>query len=281
MLLTILSTLLLAIPSPAQDTLVSLAAGDRLVLGDISGFVAVSSWEEDALKIRTDRLDDTEIQILRHGNRLELRLLDRKGRVRPMDLDLRVPAWMGLEMSGRDLEVDIRDLEGEVKVRSLDGDLFFRNLSGRLEAASVQGSIEARGLHGVARLRTGHDDVTVDGASGSLSIETISGDLELQDMAAMVLEARTTSGDVDFQGRFSREGEYTFRSHDGDLTLSIQEPVELDVSVLVYSGEFHSDFPVRAESFRSGRALRFTLGDGGGSLMLETFDGDIEIRRRR
>lgn len=281
MLLTLLSALLMGLPSPANDTIVSLEAGDRLILEDFSGFVAVRSWERDALEIRSDAGDNSQIRIQRSGSRLELRVLDRKGRDRSVDLDLTVPAWISLEVSGRDLEVDIQDIEGQVEVRNLDGDLFFQNLSGLLEATSVRGAIEARGLHGVARLRTGHDDVEIDGASGSLSLETISGDLDLRNMAPVRLEARTTSGDVNFHGRFLKEGEYIIRSHDGDLTLALLEPVDLDVSVLVYSGEFHSHFPVRAESFRTGQDLRFTLGGGGGSLVLETFAGDIEIRGQR
>lgn len=278
MFLTLVSALLLGIPASAQDTLVSVEAGDRLVLDQFSGYLEVRGWGRDEMEVRSDRGEGARLEVRRSGNRLELHVVDRKGRDRDGDLYLQVPVWMEVDISGRDLEVDIRDLEGKVTARNLDGDLSFRNLSGILDATSVQGAIEARELRGISRLRTGHDDIELNGASGELILETISGDLDLRNLAPTRMEIRTTDGDVDFHGRLARDGDYAIRSHDGDLTLTLEEPVHLDVSVLVYDGEFHSDFTVRAEGFQSGQELRFRIGDGGGRLVMETFDGDIDIQ---
>jgi len=278
MFLALVSAVLLSLNPPARDTLVSVEAGDRLVLDQFSGYLEIRSWGRDEMEIRSDRGEGAHVQVHRSGNRLELHFVDPKGRDRDGDLYLQVPVWMDVNVSGRDLEVDIRDLEGNVTVRNLDGDLSFRNLSGVLDATSVQGGIQAADLRGIATLRTGHDDVEVNGASGELSLETISGDLELRNMSPTRMDVRTTSGDVDFHGSLPRDGDFSMRSHDGDLALVLLEPLHLDVSVLVYDGEFHSEFPVRTEGFQSGQELRFRIGDGGGRLVLKTFDGDIEIQ---
>lgn len=281
MFLALLTSAVLGLAPTSQDTVMAVRAGDRLVLDGFSGFVSVRSWDREDMEVRSDVEEDARIRVNRSGSRLNLQVEDRRSRGRELELELRIPAWMGVEINGRELEVDLRDLNGSVQVRNMDGDISLHNLGGPVEARSVQGGIQARGLRGAANLRTGHDDVEVDGATGELWIETISGDLELQNMTPRRLEVETTSGDVEFQGSLSRGGEYMFRSHDGDLTLVLSEPLDMDVSVLVYDGEFQSDFPIKAQGLRSGEELRFTLGSGGGRLVLETFDGDIEILSRR
>ena len=279
MIFVLITGVLLGLNPPAQDTVVNLSTGDRLILEGLSGAVSVEAWDRDNLELRSRSREDVRFGVRRSGSRLEVVPLGRRGGHEEVELRLRVPPWISLDISGRDLDVDVRGLTGEVSLRNLDGDLSLADLSGSVEAISVQGSIEAQEIHGTVRLRTGDDDVEVDGASGDLRIETISGDLELRNMAPIRLEIGPTSGDVEFQGTLSPAGDYLLRSHDGDLTLTLMEPPDLVVSVLVYDGEFRSDFPVRTRGFRSGQDFSFALGDGGGQLRLETFDGDIRLLR--
>jgi DUF4097 and DUF4098 domain-containing protein YvlB len=280
MVITLLTALLLAPSHPAvQDTLVALQQGDRVILSGFSGAISVETWNREGMDVWSDAGEDARIRVVRSGSRLELRVEDEKGRNRDVELRLTVPAWLGLEVSGRDLEVEVHGLEGEVHIRNLDGDIVLSDLSGPVEAVSVQGGIQARELNGPARLKTGNDDIEVHGATGDLWIETIAGELDLKDLSSRRLEVSTTSGDVDFQGRLQPSGEYTFQSHDGDITLILSEPVDQEVSVLVYDGEFTSSFPVRARGIRSGEDFSFKLGDGSGRLRLQTFDGDIRILR--
>lgn len=53
------------------------------------------------------------------------------------------------------------------------------------------------------------------------------------------------------------------------------------VSVATFDGEFVSDFPVRVERFRGGRAFEFTLGDGQARIEIEVFDGEIHLQESR
>ena len=90
-----------------------------------------------------------------------------------------------------------------------------------------------------------------------------------------------TGGEIEFTGRMVEGGQYTFFTHDGDVFLSLVPPVNLDATVLTYDGEFTSDFPVRASSFRSGEGIQFRTGSGGTRLQIETFKGEIRLRRQR
>jgi len=275
----ILAALLLGSPLSARDTLFQLREGDRLVLEDFSGSVDVGVWGREALEAVSDSDEATEFEFHRSGSRVEMRVLDRKSRNRTGELRLRVPEWLSLEFSGRKLDAEIRGVAGSVKIRNLQGDLLLEDLAGEVDVVSVEGEITARGLGGLAHLRTGDEGLTVMDSSGELVLQTVSGDMELTDLTSRGISARTTSGDIDFSGQLQQGGRFSFQSHSGDLTLELREPIDLDVTVLAYEGEFESDFPVRTRGFRSGQEMAFIIGAGGGRLILEAFDGEIRLRR--
>jgi len=279
MLELILAALLLGNPVSARDTTFQLRKGDRLVLEDFNGSVDVGVWGRDILEAVSDSDVATDFEFERSGSRVEMRVSDRKNRNRTRDLRLRVPVWLSLEFSGRNLDAQIRGVEGSVAIKNLNGDLVLEDLSGDVEAVTVEGEILARGLGGVARLSSGDGDLTIRDSSGELTLKTVSGDMDLLDLSPRGISARTTSGEIDFTGQLNGEGRFSFQTHSGDLTLILRDPIDLDVTVLAYQGEFQSDFPVRTQGFRSGQEIAFVIGAGGGRLILEAFDGEIRLGR--
>jgi len=261
------------------DTLVEVRQGDRLVLRDFGGVVLVEIWDRPMLRAEVEAKGSVPLRIQRSGSSLELGFAGGGAQDRRKELRVTVPPWMKLEISGRELDVEVRGLEGDVTVRNLRGDLSFRNLGGVVEAYTVEGSIEAHNLTGSARLRTGDDELWVGSSSASLDLETVDGEIRMEGVDALRVSARTTEGEIEFSGRILEGGEYGFFSHGGDIQLRLVPPVNLDATVLAYEGEFESDFPVRTSGFRSGEGLEFTLGTGGARLVIETFDGEIQLLR--
>ena len=279
MLKILLATVLLGVPTSVQDTVVQVREGDHLVLRDFSGAVQVEAWNRNELRAEADDEETLLFLFSRSGGRIELGVRDRKDRNRTEDLRLLIPAWMDLEVSGRNVDVEVRGLGGEVLIRNLEGDIVLQELSGTIEVSTVEGSIEARGLRGTARLNTGDDDITVIESSAELELESVEGDIQLYRSTTRRIEARTTDGDVAFTGRLLPGGVYAFHSHGGELTLALEPPVNADVTALVYKGEFQSDFPIRAQGYRSGEDLRFVIGEGGAQVLLNAFDGEVILRR--
>jgi hypothetical protein len=262
-----------------QDTVIPVGAGDRLFLGELSGNLVIEAWDRDEIRAEAEDEEALLFLVSRAGSRIELGARDRKERRRSEDLRLWVPSWMDLEVSGRELDVSVRGLDGRVTVRTLEGDVTLEGLRGRVEVSVVEGEIVARRLLGSARLKTGEDEITLSECSAEISLETISGDVEIRGSGSPSVEIRTTDGDVDFTGRLVPGGSYEFHSHGGDLTLTLERPVDADVTVLVYEGDFRSDFPVRTRGFRSGQDMRFTIGEGGARVLLNAFDGEVVLRR--
>lgn len=274
-----LSVLALGSAVPAQDTLVDLRRGDTVVLEDLSGRVSVESWDRPFLRVESQDRDPGTMDLRRSGDRLVA--VPRKGRsaVEELEVSLVVPSWINLEISGRELEVRVEGLQGGVVVRTLDGDLVLEDLGGEVTARSVGGTVEGSGLRGRTRIRTGDGDIRLQGCSGELNLETVDGDIRMEAMEARLISLKSTDGDVEFDGRLLAGGRYDLVSHSGDLELLLRSPVDADVVLQVYDGEFESDFPVRARGFRSDEALEFTLGRGGSALTLESFSGDITLSR--
>lgn len=276
--LVLLSAVVLGGLVSPPDTLVDLRRGDVLVLEQRKGSVQVETWDRPLLSLEGEE-GGGGIRVRRSGSRVEIR--SEEGPDRATDLRIVMPRWGHLEITGREMEVKVRGVEGDVVVRNLDGDVRLEDVTGEVFVRSVEGTVEGEGLTGEVRIETGNGDIRLRGVSGRLELETVDGEVRLRDVASTRISLETTDGDVDFLGRFLPGGHYSFVSHGGDMVFSIREPVDLDVSALVYDGDFRSDFPVRARGFRSGEEVEFTIGGGGARVSLKTFDGDVTLRAVR
>jgi hypothetical protein len=94
------------------------------------------------------------------------------------------------------------------------------------------------------------------------------------------VEANTVDGAVSYRGRVTPQGRYRLGSHDGDITMEVPE-LSAVVSVSTFEGEFSTcGYPAtisNAGPRRSKKRFRFTVGDGGARVDLESFDGGIYL----
>lgn len=259
------------------DTLLEVRAGDQLLMHDLNGDVVVDVWDRSYLQAEAYLEDGTSISFHRRGSRIQTSLSGRRSRG-DVEIRVRVPTWLALEVTGRDLSVAVRGLEAELSIHTLYGDVVLEDLAGVVQVYATDGEVDAVGLTGPARLRTGDADLTVRDSYGSLELETVDGEVHLEGIVSPEVSVRTTDGEIDFEGSFRPGGDYGFFSHGGNITLRLESPLNLEARILAYGGEFGSDFPVRATAFRSGEGMQFTMGSGGSTLTVESFRGDVRFR---
>lgn len=260
------------------DTLLQVRQGDRLSIQDFSGSVTVEAWNESAVRVRSDRREGDEIGISRHGQEIRVRALGRDGR-EERRLRVQVPAWLALEIVGRELDADVEGMTGDVEVRSGEGDLWIRDVAGSVVARALDGEVIIANASGRVEVFSGDDNVTLDGVSGDVLADVVDGDLEVAGVISGRVEASTIDGEILFQGTVAPNGECHLTTHSGDVTVLLDERANLDVVVTAYSGGLRSDFPIRLARYREGEEMRFTLGDGGARLVVEAFDGDVSLVR--
>lgn len=291
MLPILLASAVLAIPpvivdtvvvatAPVADTVVDLSRGDRVVLENVDGEVRLTTWNRDELEVRTTDDSRAALSVRRSGSSLQLRPDDSKGRRRGVEVEIRLPSWVDIEISGRSLDVRVNGVGGMLSITTVRGDVWVENTTGNVSVRSVQGEIVIVDASGTISASSQGDDVRLRRVSGSVQVHSGAGDLTLTDMEAHSVRAETQDGDITFSGSLMSGGDYAFFVHDGDATISIPEGTGARVKASVFDGEFTSDFPVLVDRYTGGREFEFAIGDAGARLDISVFDGEIQLRRQ-
>jgi DUF4097 and DUF4098 domain-containing protein YvlB len=261
------------------DQTVNVQKGMRVDLQNFAGDVIVKTWERDAVRVRARHSSRSKIDITPRDQVLRI---SHEG-MYSVDYELTVPAWIALKVECQEGDVDIDGLAGGATINTTEGDIILRNLGGPASVESIEGDILIEGGRGRIQVKTTDGDITVSKASGELLLESIDGTIKLTDVTATALEASTVDGDILFSGTFQGSGRYRFESHDGDVTLMIPETTSATFTIRRYdsSRKLDSTLPLKpvGDTSRARRAT-YTLGGGAAQVEIESFDGDVVIKKR-
>jgi hypothetical protein len=168
----------------------------------------------------------------------------RDGNDTRIDYEVRVPA--GVNFVGQTVT------EGVV----LDG------LRGNAEGYSVAGDVRISDVRGVA----------VDAAS-------ISGDITFDRVDATQVYGGTLSGNVQFTGSVQRQGDYSFLTYTGELSVALPASSGVTLSVISPRDGLHSSVALTPVN-QGPRRRRFSGRQGNGSarMSLTTLNGEVVIR---
>lgn len=191
----------------------------------------------------------------------------------------------GVRVIARSQSGDMKILgtRGAVEAHANSGDLEIEGVDGRLEINTLSGSTTAHNVRGDVDVETTSGDVSIFDLAGSADIGTVSGTVELRGVTGKTVRAKTTSGDVRFDGLIDAAGSYDFTTHSGDIEMHVQRDASAQLTVSTWSGGISSDFPITLRpgdhSIGSGTGKRYTfeIGGGGARITAETFSGDITL----
>src|SRR6266545_2990329 len=122
-------------------------------------------------------------------------------------------------------------------------------------------------------------DINVDGVQGAISAETTNGELRLTGIQSSSVDAGTINGDVLFEGTVTDGGSYSLGSHNGDITVSIPERANVTITAATANGDIDASFPLPLTSGAGRHRKTFKIGAGTARMELESFQGDIDLRR--
>jgi hypothetical protein len=89
------------------DTVFAVQPGDLLVIPGFSGEVTVEAQEGSSVRMISDQDDGVGFSVTREGRRFMARTAGRKGR-EDGDITVYVPAWLSVEVSGAEVDADVR-----------------------------------------------------------------------------------------------------------------------------------------------------------------------------
>jgi hypothetical protein len=264
--------------TPQTDKTVPVARGARLNLDNQAGEVVIRTWDRDSLRVLARHLPRVTVDIQTTSNIVGIRSRG-SGSV---DYEITAPAWLPMKVSGQFLYIGIEGAQNEVSAETTRGDIVVKGGSGFVTAKSVHGEIILEDAKGKITASSINEGIRITGAGGEITADTTNGDIVLSKIQAKSVEAATVNGDIHYEGPVPASGQYRFTTHNGDITLTVPESSNATLSVRTYNGDFQTGgLPVKqVGDKRKGRRTTYILGTGGGAeLEMESFGGDIRLRR--
>jgi DUF4097 and DUF4098 domain-containing protein YvlB len=280
MLNTLLTSVLISAAVTQQtDTVFAVQPGARLDVDAFRGEVVVRTWSQNEMRIVAYHASRTRVGITQSSSVVRLRPQAYRG-VANVDLEITVPAGTDIDVNGTFMNADLSGELGEVRVETVQGDLAAAGATGFAYLYSVQGDVRLENATGDLTVHSVHGSLTVSQAAGSVTADATHGGITLSDIESSRVEATTVSGTVRFDGTIEDGGRYRLSTHSGNVILAVPENINAAISVATFSGSFDAGFPVTLTETRQGRQFSFTIGNGSARIDLESFSGDIDLRRR-
>jgi DUF4097 and DUF4098 domain-containing protein YvlB len=290
--------LLVAVAGPAAaGTPISenrkVSADARIDVSNIKGQVTVSGWDKNEVSI-TGTLGDgaKHLNVDGGGQHLTIKVEppDKQGwfswgaesRMGDTVLDLKVPRSAEMKIEVVSADVALSGVAGRsLDVNSVSGKLRLDTDAKEVEIDSVSGNIDLTGKAERGHLETVSGNVRARGLGGQVKFETVSGDIDAENGDYREISAGTVSGDINLRGKPSKDARIDVETMSGDVHLYLPSDLSAHLSATTFSGTIRSDFgKVREEDHGPGSSLDATVGDGNSRVNLQTFSGDIEVRRQ-
>lgn len=263
------------------DTTFAFDKNGSVNLTTANGSIVVNGWSRNEIRVRAVSEDDN-IRFSASSARVTL---DVGGSRRGSDTRFELSVPYGVRINAQTLSGDIRvrGTRGPVEAHAQNGDIDVEEVATRLDISSFNGDVTARNIGGDCTVNSLSGGIRLTDVRGSVDASTVSGDIDLRGILAKLVRAKTTSGDVTFDGAIDAAGRYEFNSHSGDVGLRIPRDASAQLTVSTWSGAIDSQFPITLrpgeQSIGVTKSKRFTfeIGGGGARITVEAFSGDINI----
>jgi DUF4097 and DUF4098 domain-containing protein YvlB len=252
--------------------------GTLTVIGG-NGDVIITGTNAASVHVRATS-DDNNLRIDASSSRMSLEVTNRhSGDSR---IEVSVPYGVRVILHSLSGDISVRGTRGEIEAHAQNGDVLVEDAT-RLDVNTLSGGITASGIRGDVAIQSTSGDVKITDLRGDADVQTVSGDIDLRSVTAKVVRAKTTSGDVVYDGIIDKAGRYDLSANSGDVRLHIPRDAGAQLTVSTWNGEFQSDFPITLRPGEHGigssnsKHLTFEINGGGARISAETFSGDVTV----
>jgi len=281
---------------------VSLAKDGEVILENISGSIEVKSWDKgevkiDALKISKastlavakENVKKVKIIVEKEGKTLRItteypKKLNKKAK-RSLNVSvtyhLLIPAKASAKINSISGSVDLEEIGGAVKVNVVSGKIELRKADKGADCETVSGSLKLQDIDGDTYMKTVSGSIMANRIRGSVKAEVVSGKIELREISeAKLVEGKTISGSVIYEGTINRDGRYSLQTHSGSIKMILPSDSGFDLEAKTFSGRIETDFDITVSGKISKRKIRGTVNKGGAVVKLSTFSGNISLKKK-
>ena len=269
------------------------SADARIDVSNIKGEVTISGWDKSEVSISGTLGDGAKTLSVEGGEDhlvVKVQPPDKQSwfswgaesRMGDTVLDLKVPRNAQMKIEVVSADIALSGVAGRaLDVNSVSGKLRLDSDAKEVEVDSVSGNIELTGKAERGHLETVSGNVRARGLGGQIKFETVSGDVDAENGDYREISAGTVSGDINLRGKPTKDARVDVETMSGDVHLYLPTDVSAHLRVTTFSGSIRSDFgKVKDEDHGPGSSLDATVGDGESRVNLQTFSGDVEVRRQ-
>lgn len=265
-----------------------LGADGSVYVSNVQGRVEVTAWDRNEVELTAVlESDEDKLEFTASGKEIRIevdRPDNRHYRNRDDDAILTVKIPRGARLSTETVSADttvtgargrqsLDTVSGTIRTEAYDADVSVSTVSGDGTIAGTGGkaSITAHSVSGT---------LNVQNVRGSLDGEVVSGSLTADVAAADLVRAESVSGDVILKVALAPNARVELETVSGELSLDLKAPVNAEFDIESFSGDIESCFSAKSRDtskYGPGSELRFTEGNGGARVEIESLSGDIRI----
>jgi len=182
-----------------------------------------------------------------------------------------------LHVNSHSAPVTATGTRGELDVDVGSGDVGVTQAQGEVNVDTGSGSVDVTGFKGTTlSIDTGSGDVTGSDFQGDeLSVDTGSGEIRLSGVSAPRVSLETGSGRITTELRRD-VASLAVETGSGDIAIRAPATLGAEVEIETSSGDIDTDFPLMVTR-QSRDHMQGTIGDGKGSIAIETGSGSIKL----
>jgi putative adhesin len=277
----VLAAVLAAAPLAAQTPIRSARAtapgGVSLRIQNLEGSVRVVGWDQDSIAVTVEGITRRAFYFAGDAGGRGFKMgveTDADGRpVGPARLEVRVPRASRVWVKSNGASIEVDGVRGGLDLYSVSGPV---RAAGRVEQLSVEsmdGAVEITATAGWLKVKTADGRVLLQGAADDADVSTVSGPVVIEGGRYTRARFESVTGGIEFRGALPPDGDFSFETHSGPVTLRLDPEPDATVTVTTFGGDVRSAFGAPASG-----ALR--LGDGEATVAIRTFRGPIVLARR-
>jgi DUF4097 and DUF4098 domain-containing protein YvlB len=257
-------------------------------ISSTAGTIDVTGWDRAAVSVKAELGAEVDrVEVTSSGNHTVIRVIlhSHYGSGWNHDethLRVKVPKDSELDVSSVSANITSAGVSGTQRLKSVSGDVVAEIGASDIEVKSVSGSLKLRGHGQPARLHisTVSGDVELAHAAGDLETTTVSGQINVQVDPARSVRARSTSGDIHFEGRVTRGADFDAQSVSGDVKVRASFEDGFEYEAQSVTGDISNCFNAQAErtsQYGPGYKLNGKRGAGSAHLRLKSMSGEIDL----
>ena len=279
---------LCGVAAAGNDTVDRKVAADpngEVVISNVSGTIEVRGWDRNEVQVTGTLGSGVErVDVDSSGGRTVVKVVlpSRSSHDGSADIEVQVPKNSSLDVSAVSADVSSKGVLGTQRLKSVSGEITTDISGNDSDVRSVSGDVTVHGVGKPNSLRVSSvsGSLDVSNIGGKIEVVTVSGDARVQASETSEIRGRTTSGNLQLQGRLTRDARVDVEGVSGDLTLRLSAPGGINADIESFSGDIEGCLAKGVENvskYGPGTRLSLRTVESGPRIRAKTLSGDIEI----